>query len=100
VDPTDQGTWQFLADLLGPVGFVALLGAAAIAWMCWKREQAHRDERREWIDEHNKRLYDMVKQSREDRKDQFAVVNACKDSVEEMAGVIQRAGLKVRKRKR
>jgi len=100
VDPVDKGTWQFLADLLGPVGFVGVLAAAGIAWMCWKRELAHRDERREWIEEYVKRLSDFIKQSRDDRKEQFGTVAQVKDSVEELAGVMQRAGLKVRKRKR
>lgn len=42
----------------------------------------------------------MIKQSREDRKEQFGTVAAVKDAVEELAGVMQRAGLKVRRRKR
>jgi hypothetical protein len=71
-----------------------------MAWLCWKREQAHREERKEWTDGYEKRLDTMIKQSREDRKDQFGTVAAAKDSVEELAGVMQRAGLKVRKRKR
>jgi hypothetical protein len=100
MDPTDKTTWQWLADLLGPVGFVTLLGAAAASWACWKREIAHREERREWSNEFMKRLSDLFKQSREDRKEQFGTVTACKDSLEELAAVMQRAGLKVRKRKR
>lgn len=47
MDPADRSTWQFLADLLGPVGFVAMAAACGIAWMCWKRELSHRDERKE-----------------------------------------------------
>ncbi len=100
MDPADRGTWEFLADLLGPVGFVAVLAGAGMAWMCWKRELAHRDERREWMDDFMKRLGDMIKNSRDDRKEQFGTVSAVKDSVEELAGVMQRAGLNVRKRKR
>lgn len=100
MDPAAASTWQFLADLLGPVGFVAVMAGGGIAWLCWKREQAHREERKEWIGDYNKRLSDLFKQSREDRKEQFGTVTACKDSVEDLAAIMQRSGFKVRKRRR
>lgn len=100
MDVADRSTWQWLADLLGPVGFVTLVCFGAAAWACWKRELAHRDERLEWMNAYEKRLSDMIKHSREDRKEQFGTVSEVKDAVEELAGVMQRAGLKVRKRKR
>ena len=95
MDPSNPGLWSTIVGLIGPVGAVAVLGGAAVTWLCWNREKAYSSERKEWM----KRIDDWIKQSRTDRKEQFGEVRSNTDKIQEIEGMLTRA-LKDQARKR
>ena len=100
----DFSVWQWLADLLGPGGFVAFVAAGAEAWFIYKMHGWHRDERQEFHatckterDEWAERLESIDKekssrfeQMRLDDKEQWRAVGAATRAMRDVTAIVAR----------
>ncbi len=82
-DATDLSMWQWLANLLGPGGFVAVLCLGALGWWHMRCVRDHRDERKELHNQCHVTITTLQLEKKEIRrnvKDQWAIVNAFKET--------------------
>ena len=103
----DFSVWKWLAELLGPGGFVAFIAASAEAWFIFKMHGWHRDERLEFHnlckderDEWSVTIKGIEKERRErslqyrkDIKEQFAMINSFKTILDEMLPALVKSGI-------
>lgn len=104
MEPHEFSFFQWLANLLGPGGFVATIAAAGEGWFIYKLYHWHHSERKEtqaecalerkgWImsiETINLEKAARFKDYRKDIKEQYVTINSFKESIDAFGAIVRR----------